>query len=106
MKYIQGKNRSQTYLFPISFDESISTDNEVRIIDVFVNSLNIGNYGFKVSYVGNGRPAYHPSDLLKLYLYGYMNKVRSSRDLEKECKRNIEVMWLLGKSMTVIKKNT
>lgn len=96
MKYIQGNNRSQIYLFPVSLEDSIDMDNEVRLIDLFVNSLSLKDYGFKVTFVENGRPAYHPADLLKLYIYGYMNKVRSSRDLEKECKRNIEVMWLLN----------
>lgn len=96
MKYIQGNNRTQTYLFPVSLEGSIDQDNEVRIIDLFVISLPLKDYGFKVSFVENGRPAYHPTDLLKLYIYGYMNKVRTSRDLEKECKRNIEVMWLLN----------
>ena len=95
MKYIQGQNRTQTHLFPISLDESIDKDNEVRLIDLFVDGLNLHHFGFKVDFDENGRPAYHPSDLLKLYIYGYLNKVRSSRDFEKECKRNIEVMWLL-----------
>jgi transposase len=95
-KYIQGQNRSQTYLFPVSIDDAIDPENEVRVIDLFVDSLNLGDYGFKVVFVENGRPAYHPADLLKLYIYGYMNKVRTSRDLEKECKRNIEVMWLIN----------
>jgi len=96
MKYIQGNNRSQTCLFPVSLEDTIDKDNEVRLIDIFVGSLSLKDYGFKVTFVENGRPAYHPADLLKLYIYGYMNKVRSSRDLEKECKRNIEVMWLLN----------
>jgi transposase len=96
MKYIQGQSRTQTCLFPISLDSSIEEDNEVRLIDLFVDNLKLEEYGFKVSFVENGRPAYHPGDLLKLYIYGYMNKVRTSRDLEKECKRNIEVMWLLN----------
>lgn len=95
MKFIQGHNRNQINLFPVSLDQSIDPDNEVRIIDLFVDSLSIKDYGFRMDYIENGRPAYHPSDLLKLFIYGYMNKVRSTRDLEKECKRNIEVMWLL-----------
>ncbi|NOR74871.1 MAG: IS1182 family transposase [Draconibacterium sp.] len=95
MKYIKGQNRSQTYLFPVSLDEAVDANNEVRVIDVFVDSLNPGDLGFKVEHTENGRPAYHPADLLKLYIYGYLNRVRSSRSLEKECKRNIEVMWLL-----------
>jgi len=95
MKFIQGTTRSQTHLFPISLEESIDMDNEVRLIDLFVDSLCLSDFGFKISFVENGRPGYHPSDLIKLYIYGYMNKIRSSRDLEKSCKRNIEVMWLL-----------
>jgi transposase len=95
MKFIQGINRNQTALFPISLEQSIDQDNEVRLIDLFVESLPLEEYGFKMEFPENGRPAYHPKVLLKLYIYGYLNKVRSSRDLEKECKRNIEVMWLL-----------
>lgn len=97
MKYIQGQNRSQTCLFPVSLDATIDLENEVRLIDLFVDSLKLNEYGFKVDFAENGRPAYHPSDLLKLYMYGYLNKVRSARDLEKESKRNIEVMWLLNR---------
>jgi len=95
MKFIQGQNRTQINLFPVSLDQTIDADNEVRIIDLFVDSLSIKDYGFRTDYVENGRPAYHPSDLLKLFIYGYLNKIRSSRDLEKECSRNLEVMWLL-----------
>lgn len=95
MKYLQGQNRAQTYLFPVSLNDAVDAENEVRLIDVFVDSLKLEEFGFRVDHVENGRPAYHPSDLLKLFIYGYLNKVRSSRDLEKECKRNIEVMWLL-----------
>ena len=76
-------------------DSSISDDNEVRLIDLFVDSFDIGKMGFKIDHVEDGRPAYHPKDLLKLYIYGYLNRIRSSRLLEKECQRNIEVMWLL-----------
>ena len=95
MKFIQGNNRTQINLFPVSLDRSIDPDNEVRIIDLFVESLSIKDYGFRTDFTENGRPAYHPTDLLKLFIYGYLNKVRSSRDLEKECGRNIELMWLL-----------
>jgi transposase len=95
MKFIQGHDRTQTHLFPVSLDQSIDPDNEVRLIDLFVESLSLNDYGFKSDFIENGRPAYHPADLLKLFIYGYLNKIRSSRDLEKECKRNIEVMWLL-----------
>lgn len=82
-------------LFPVTLEQSIGQDNEVRVIDLFVDSLALGEFGFQTEFVENGRPAYLPSDLLKLYIYGYLNKTRSSRDLEKECHRNIEVMWLL-----------
>lgn len=95
MKFITGTDRNQSALFPATLEQSIDQSNEVRIIDLFVGSLSLEDFGFEMNYVENGRPAYHPSDLLKLYLYGYLNKTRSSRDLEKECKRNIEVMWLL-----------
>lgn len=95
MKYINGQNREQIFIFPVSIDEAIANDNEVRIIDLFVESLDIKEFGFKVDCGENGRPAYHPADLLKLYIYGYINSIRSSRKLEKECQRNIEVMWLM-----------
>lgn len=96
MKYIKGQSRNQTYLFPVSLDDAVAADNEVRFIDAFVDSLKLEEIGFKVDQTENGRPAYHPGDLLKLYIYGYLNKTRSSRNLEKECCRNIEVIWLLG----------
>jgi transposase len=70
-------------------------DNEVRIIDLFVESIDLTQFNFSVKVSSEGRPPYHPKDLLKLYVYGYLNSIRSSRGLEKECKRNIEVMWLL-----------
>jgi len=89
MKFIQGHNRNQINLFPVSLDQSIDIDNEVRIIDLFVESLSIKDYGFRTDFIENGRPAYHPSDLLKLIIYGYMNKIRSTTDLEKECKTKL-----------------
>lgn len=95
MKFIQGYDRNQIHLFPTSLEAAIHQDNEVRLIDLFVDSLNLQEFGFKTEFGENGRPAYHPSCLLKLFIYGYLNKVRSSRDLEKECKRNIEMMWLM-----------
>lgn len=95
MKFITGTNRNQLPLFASSIDEAIAQDNQVRLIDLFVDSLELANYGFAFDFVENGRPAYHPSDLLKIYMYGYLNRTRSSRILEKECTRNIELMWLL-----------
>ena len=96
MRYIQGQDRQQINLFPVNLDGAISTDNDVRLIDEFVECLNLQEFGFQVAQRETGRPGYHPGVLLKLFLYGYMNGIRSSRKLEKECKRNIEVMWLLG----------
>ena len=95
MKYIKGHNRNQLTFFPTSMEEAIADDNEVRLIDLFVESLDVASMGFKVDHIENGRPAYHPKDLIKLYLYGYMNRTRSSRQLERATKINIEVMWLL-----------
>ena len=95
MKFINGTNRQQLPLFASSIDEAIGQDNEIRLIDLFVDSLKLTDFGFALDFVENGRPAYHPSDLLKLYIYGYLNRMRSSRTLEKECGRNIELMWLL-----------
>ena len=95
MKYIIGQNREQTSIFPISLDHSIAKDNPVRMIDFFVESLDLQELGFKVDAGENGRPAYHPKDLLKIFIYGYLNRIRSSRQLEKETKRNIELMWLI-----------
>lgn len=95
MKFITGKNRSQIPLFVSSLEEAVDQDNEIRLIDLFVDSLHLSDYGFEMDFIENGRPAYHPADLLKLFIYGYLNRMRSSRVLEKECKRNLELMWLL-----------
>jgi transposase len=95
MKFIQGQDRTQLSLIPISLDAAIDQNNEIRFIDLFVESLKITDLGFSSDFVENGRPAYHPKDLLKLFIYGYMNRIRSSRALEKETKRNIELLWLL-----------
>jgi transposase len=95
MKFINGTNRNQLPLFASSIDDAIGQDNEIRLIDLFVDSLKLPDFGFTFDFVENGRPAYHPADLLKLFIYGYLNRMRSSRTLEKECSRNIELMWLL-----------
>ena len=94
-KFITGTNRNQLPLFASIIDEAIAQDNVVRLIDLFVDSLKLADFGFKFDFVENGRPAYHPSDLLKLFIYGYLNRMRSSRTLEKECARNLELIWLL-----------
>ncbi len=95
MKYITGQNRKQLVLFPVSLDAAVEQDNDVRLIDLFVESIDVSAMGFNVSHTENGRPAYHPKDLLKLYLYGYLNNTRSSRKLEKATQVNIEVIWLM-----------
>lgn len=97
IKFITGEDRSQIPLFVTSLEEAIAQDNPVRLIDLFVDSLNLADYGFQIKTDDNGRPPYKVSHLLKLYIYGYLNKTRSSRDLEKECHRNTEVMWLMTK---------
>ena len=98
MNYIEGAHRSQLILLPQSLDEYISEDNPVRFIDAFVESLDLKELGFRHSVLQEtGRPPYHPSVLLKLYVYGYLNRIRSSRLLEKEANRNVEVIWLTGK---------
>ena len=95
MQYIKGKSRKQLVLFPTTLDDVIDEDNEARFIDLFVESLDLEKMGFEVYHPENGRPAYHPKDLLKLYLYGYLSSIRSSRKLEKATRINIEVIWLL-----------
>ena len=95
MQFIEGKNRTQSILFPESLDQIVSPDNEVRMIDLFVESINLSDFKFIIKTTKEGRPAYHPKDLLKLFVYGYLNHIRSSRQLEKECKRNIELLWLM-----------
>lgn len=95
MKYIKGCDRNQTSLIPRTLEESIHRNNDVRLIDLYIDSLDLNELGFKTEFVEIGRPGYHPSDLLKLFIYGYLNKMRSSRVLEKECRRNIELIWLL-----------
>ena len=95
MQYIKGADRTQAVLFPQSLDDIIDQNNEVRIIDLFVETIDLAQFSFHIKLSSEGRPPYHPKDLLKLYVYGYLNSIRSSRALEKECKRNIELMWLL-----------
>ncbi len=96
MEHIKGKQREQITLFPEAIEDYITDENSARIIDVFVERLDVIILGFDHAQVdATGRPPYHPKDLLKLYLYGYLNRVRTSRLLERETKRNLEVMWLL-----------
>src|SRR6202140_2436986 len=98
MGYIQGEAREQTTMFPVTLDELIPADHLCRVIEAFAARLNLGRLGFvRAEPAETGRPGYDPRDLLKLYLYGYLQQIRSSRRLEAECKRNVEVMWLLGR---------
>jgi len=98
MGYIQGESRSQTSMFPASLDELIPEDHLVRVIDLYVSKLDLVLLGFdKAQPKATGRPSYDPADQLKLYLYGYFQRIRSSRRLEAECQRNIEVMWLINR---------
>ena len=98
MGFVQGVPRSQVVMFPESLDEYVSDDNPVRFIDAFVDSLDLRAMGFERAVPAEtGRPPYHPGVLLKLYVYGYLNRIRSSRKLEREAQRNVELMWLLGK---------
>jgi transposase len=96
MHHIQGSDREQLTLFPEALDEYIAEDNPVRFLDAFVETLDFGGLGFLHAMLQEtGRPPYHPADLLKLYVYGYLNRIRSSRRLETESGRNLELMWLL-----------
>lgn len=96
MEHITGTPREQVTLFPDAVDDYIAQDNPVRFLDAFVDHLDVAALGFKHATVEDtGRPPYHPGDLLKLYLYGYLNRIRTSRLLERETKRNLEVIWLL-----------
>lgn len=98
MGYIEGQDRNQIIMFPESIDEYISDDSAVRVIDAYVDQLDMGRLGFqRATAPVMGRPPYSPKDLLKLYLYGYLNRIRSSRRLEQEAVRNLEVIWLLRK---------
>jgi transposase len=98
MAYIKGEGRSQGTLFPVVLDELVPADHVCRVIDAFVDTLAMTELGFeRATAADTGRPGYDPRDLLKLYLYGYLNQIRSSRRLETECLRNVELMWLLGR---------
>jgi transposase len=97
-RFVEGLDRGQSTLFPECLEDWIIEDNPVRVIDAFVDALDLGDLGFSgVDPEATGRPSYHPSGLLKLYIYGYLNRVQSSRRLEREAGRNVEVMWLTGR---------
>jgi transposase len=95
--FVEGVDRGQSTLFPALLDEYVAEDNPVRAVDVFVDGLDLDKLGFVgVQPLDTGRPGYHPGMMLKLYIYGYLNRVPSSRRLERECQRNIEMIWLTG----------
>lgn len=97
-RFIEGQDRHQQTLLPESLDEFMAEDNAVRVIDAFVGELDLAALGFDgVHAAVTGRPSYRPAVLLKIYIYGYLNRVQSSRRLERECQRNLEVMWLTGR---------
>ena len=94
-RFVEGQDRQQVTLLPECLDDFIAEDNMVRIVDVFIEELDLAALGFDGAKPAvTGRPSYHPSVLLKLYLYGYLNRIQSSRRLERECQRNVELMWL------------
>ena len=97
-RFVEGEDRSQVTLLPECLDDYIETENPVRVIDVFVDELALGELGFAgVEPLATGRPSYHPAVLLKIYIYGYLNRIQSSRRLEREAQRNVELMWLTGR---------
>jgi transposase len=97
-RFVEGQDRSQSTLFPESLDDYIAEDNPVRAIDVFVDELDLDKLGFDGMHPEiTGRPAYHPATLLKIYIYGYLNRIQSSRRLERETQRNVELIWLTAR---------
>src|SRR3982750_4482172 len=96
-RFIDGEDRMQQALLPHSLEDYVSKENPVRVIEVFIDELDLAGLGFSgMTPAATGRPAYHPSTLLKIYLYGYLNRIQSSRRLEREAQRNVELMWLTG----------
>src|SRR4249919_638086 len=99
-RFIEGESRTQCTLLPECLDDYIADTNPVRVVDVFVDELELGELEFEgVDPAATGRPSYHPAVLLKIYIYGYLNRVQSSRRLEREAQRNVELMWLTGRLM-------
>ena len=99
-RFIEGENRSQVTLLPECLDDYVGQDNPVRVVEAFVEQLDVRQMGFDgAEPAATGRPAYHPAVLLKLYIYGYLNRIQSSRRLEREAQRNVELMWLTGRLM-------
>ena len=99
-RFVEGEDRNQVTLLPECLDDYVVEDNPVRVIDVFIDELDLTGLGFEgVAPADTGRPAYHPAVLLKIYVYGYLNRLQSSRRLERETQRNLELIWLTGRRM-------
>ncbi len=95
--FIEGSCRTQTTVFPERLDDYLTEENDIRIIDAFIDSLVLSDLGFKTVPAETGRPGYHPPTMLKLFVYGYLNRIQSTRRLEREAGRHVELMWLLGR---------
>src|SRR5499426_393733 len=99
-RFIDGEDRMQAALLPHSLEDYVDQENPVRVIEIFIDELDLAALGFSgMTPAATGRPAYHPSTLLKIYLYGYLNRIQSSRRLEREAQRNVELVWLTGRLM-------
>ena len=97
-RFVEGEDRRQVTLLPECLDDYVGEENPVRVIEVFVDELDLAALGFAgMAPAATGRPAYHPATLLKIYIYGYLNRIQSSRRLEREAQRNVELMWLTGR---------
>src|SRR3978361_1092858 len=97
-RFVQGASRTQSFLLPEALDDYVTDTNPVRVVDVFVDELDLQKLGFEgVEPALTGRPSYHPEVMLKIYIYGYLNRIGASRRLEREAQRNIELMWLTGR---------
>lgn len=97
-RFVEGEDRRQQTMLPACLDDYITEDNPVRMVDAFIEELDLSALGFeRVRPAATGRPSYHPATLLRIYLYGYLNRIQSSRRLEREAGRNIELMWLTGR---------
>ena len=96
-QFIEGLDRQQTMLLPEHLDDYVDENSPVRAIDAFADMLDLSTLGFNAQAAGTGRPGYHPGLMLRIYLYGYLNQVQSSRRLERECGRNLELIWLTGR---------
>ena len=96
-RFIEGEDRMQPALLPHCLEDYVDEENPVRVIEVFIDELDLATFFSGMPPAATGRPAYHPSRLLKIYLYGYLNRIQSSRRLEREAQRNVELMWLTGR---------